>query len=102
MEVSFLTHAFGLRDVDYVRTTYPSGMIQIHVRTKLKSLKCSNCKSKDVTRKGIKVRIFRTVPIGMKPVQIIAEVQRLACKECGMTRQEHLDWVDKKKLIRED
>ena len=102
VEVTFLQHAFGLRDVDYLKTTYPGGLIQIHVRTKESKLKCSNCASKNVSKKGTKTRIFRTVPIGLQAVNIVAEVQRLFCKECGVTRQENLSWVDKKKLIRED
>jgi hypothetical protein len=48
-------------------------------------------------KKGIKERVFRTVPIGLKQVLIVARVQRLECKDCGLTRQESLSWVDKKK-----
>ena len=98
MEVTFLQRAFGLRDVDYLKTTYPGGLIQIHVKTKDSKLKCSNCASKEVSKKGIKTRNFRTVPIGLQAVNIVAEVQRLFCKECGLTRQENLSWVDKKNL----
>lgn len=102
MEVTFLQHAFGLRDVKYLKTTYPGGLIQIHVRTKEAKLECSYCGSKEITKKGLKTRTFRTVPIGLQAVSIVAHVQRLFCKECGLTRQENLSWVDKKKLIRED
>ncbi|WP_420580218.1 hypothetical protein [Reichenbachiella sp.] len=35
MEVTFLQRAFGLRDVDYLKTDYPVGLIQIHVRDKV-------------------------------------------------------------------
>lgn len=95
----FISHAFGLRDVEYCKTDYPKGEIRIHVKTEGSKLVCSSCSSKNVVKKGIKERIFRTVPIGLKPVYIVAQVQRLECKDCGVTRQEHLSWVDKKKLI---
>lgn len=96
---SFMEKAFGLKDVVYCKTDYPEGRIRIFVRTEEDKLVCSNCGGKHVVRKGIKERVFRTVPIGLKQVLIVARVQRLECKDCGLTRQESLSWVDKKKLI---
>ena len=98
MEVTFLQHAFGLRDIAYIKTTYPEGLIHIHVRTNRDRLNCSNCGSNDVVKKGIKTRTFRTIPVGLQRVNIVAEVQRLECKACKVTRQEHLSWVDKKNI----
>ena len=99
MHKNFMSHAFGLRDVDYCKTDYPNGEIRIHVKTKKAKLLCSSCNSKNVVKKGIKERIFRTIPIGLKPVHIVAQVQRLECKDCGLTRQENLSWADKKNFI---
>jgi transposase len=96
---SLLYHGFGIKDVEYLKTSYEGGAIHIHVRTKKEKLCCSNCESKKVTKKGAINRTFRTVPIGLKAVYIVADVQRLECHECGMVRQESLTWADKKKLI---
>lgn len=96
---SFLYHGFGLKDVDYLKTSYEGGAIYIHVKTKDEKLCCSLCGSKNVTKKGSIHRIFRTVPIGLKAVFIETDVHRLYCKECDLVRQESLSWADKKKLI---
>ena len=96
---SLLYHGFGLRDIRYLKTDFVNGEIHVHVKTKDEKLSCSNCGSKQITKKGSVLRTFRTVPIGLKPVYIEAKVQRLACAVCGKTRQEALSWADKKKLI---
>ena len=96
---SILYHGFGIRDIDYIKSEYLGGEIRLHVKTKDSKLKCSNCGSKQVIKKGSIDREFRTVPIGLKPVYIIARIQRLKCSECNLVRQESLSWADKKKLI---
>ena len=96
---SLLYHAFGLQDQEYLKTEYLEGEVIFHIRTKANKLRCSNCGSKDVISKGSVTRRFRTVNIGLKPVFLEAEIQRMHCKDCGVTRQEKITFADPKKTL---
>lgn len=99
MDSSLLYHGFGIKGQEILKSEYKGGRIIVHIQTKGKNLRCSNCKSKNVIKKGYTERIFRTAPIGLKPVYINAKVQRLQCKECGVIRQESLSYAEEKKAI---
>jgi transposase len=98
MSTSLLYHGFGLKHQEYLKTEYKAGHVYFHIKTKDSKLQCSNCSSFRVVKKGVVKRLFRTVPIGLKPVFLKASVQRLECKYCGLVRQERLKYVDEKKL----
>lgn len=93
MTTSLLYHSFGLRKQILLKTEYKYSVITMKVKTKEDKLQCSNCKSWDVIKKGKKERLFRGIPIGSKVVYIIAEIQRLKCKDCGLVRQEKIDFA---------
>ena len=99
MSSRLLYHGFGLKDQEYLKTEYRSGSIIFHVRTKSAQLKCSQCGSRDVIRKGVVEREFRAQPIGLKPVFIHAYLQRLLCNSCGAVRQESVSFADEKKVL---
>ena len=94
-----LSHAFGLTDQQYLKTEYKEGTVIFHIRTKDSKLCCSNCGSRNVIKKGTVDRLFRTLPIGLRPVYLLAHVQRLQCNDCGLIRQERLKYADEKKVI---
>ena len=98
MLTSLLYHGFGLKGVEYLGTEYKEGAIIFHIRTKNKLLRCGNCGGVKVIRKGMVQRKFKTVPVGLKQVFLLADIQRLHCKECGKTRQEKIDYADEKKV----
>ena len=102
MDSSLLYHGFGIKGQEILRSEYKGGNIIVHIQTKEKNLRCSNCKSKSVIKKGYTERLFRTAPIGLKPVFLKAKVQRLECKECGTVRQEWLAYAEEKKAIQID
>ena len=99
MSTSLLFHAFGLTDQEYLKTEYKNGAVYFHIQTKEKKLICSACGSKNVIRKVCVERVFRTIPIGLKPTYLVAKVQRLECKDCGVIRQERLKYAEEKKAI---
>ncbi|MFQ5334479.1 MAG: transposase family protein [Flavobacteriales bacterium] len=99
MSTSLLYHAFGLTDQEYLKTEYKEGAIIFHIKTKESKLRCSNCGSRNVIKKGTIDRMFRTLPIGTRPVYLHAKVQRIYCNDCGLIRQERLIYADKKKAI---
>jgi transposase len=99
MSNSLLSHAFGLSNQEYLKTEYKEGKIIFHIQTKEDKLQCSNCGSYKVIKKGSVLRMFRTVPIGLKPVFLKAKIQRLECKDCCIIRQERIRYADEKKAI---
>ena len=99
MSTSLLHHAFGLNDQKYIKTEYRHGVIIFHIQTKDDKLRCSNCGSFHVIRKGSVERVFKTAPIGLKPVYLKARIQRLECKACGVIRQERIRYAEEKKAI---
>ena len=94
-----LSHAFGLTDQQYLKTEYKEGTVIFHIKTKDSKLRCSNCGSRNVIKKGTIDRLFRTLPIGLRPVYLLAKVQRLECNDCGLIRQERLSYAEEKKAI---
>lgn len=99
MSTSLLSHAFGLTDQQYLKTEYKEGTVIFHIRTKDSKLRCSSCGSLNVIKKGTVERLFRTLPIGLRPVYLRAHVQRLECNDCGLIRQERLSYAEEKKAI---
>ena len=99
MSNSLLSHAFGLVTQEYLKTEYKEGKVIFHIQTKEDKLQCSNCGSFNVIKKGTITRMFRTVPIGLKPVYLKAKIQRLECKDCGIIRQERIRYAEEKKAI---
>ena len=99
MSTSLLSHAFGLTDQQYLKTEYKGGTVIFHIKTKDSKLRCSSCGSRNIIKKGTVERHFRTLPIGLKPVYLLAHVQRLQCNDCGLIRQERLSYAEEKKAI---
>jgi transposase len=97
MNTSLLYHAFGLQDQTVITTDYMDGQVYVKVKTKEDKLQCSACDSWNIIKSGIKKRSFKTIPIGRKEVFILAVIQRLECKDCGLIRQEHISFAEEKK-----
>ena len=97
MSTSLLYHGFGLRDHRYVRTCYVGGEVHFHIEHKPKMLRCSQCQSYEVILRGKKMRRFKTLPIGGRPVRIVLPLQRVECKECGLVRQVKIPFADSRK-----
>lgn len=97
MDTSLLYHAFGVREQDHIATHYAEGGIIEEIITKKTKIHCPNCGNKDVTRAGVEVREYRSLPIGGKPTTFRVRVQRVHCEKCGVTRQEKLHFVTGKR-----
>jgi len=79
-----------------------SGEKTFYLETKDACLQCSSCESKDVIKKGSRVRRVRDYPTGFDAVFLQVKLQRLHCKNCGKTLYENSEVVEKKKDIPED
>lgn len=87
MSKSLLYHGFGIRGYDYQRTSYEEGIVIFHVRQPRESLRCPQCGSDEVQRRGEVVRPFQHLPIASKPVFVQMPVARVACPRCQIIRQ---------------
>jgi transposase len=84
MSQSLLYHAFGVREgYDCQETIYQDGCIRFVLSVKPEWICCPACGGKEITRKGRRFRELQTVPIGFKPVFLVAEVPKCQCAACG-------------------
>jgi transposase len=97
MSTSLLYQAFGLVGYRQVRQTFQGGRVTFKIEQPRKRLRCSQCGSDHVWAQGGTDRIFRTLPIGGKPVMIQFKVPRLLCWTCGQVRQVKFGFADPKK-----
>lgn len=95
MSTSLLYHAFGIRGgFEYVRTDYSEGKVTLSIRQPREKLRCPHCGALEVHLKTHRDRVFRTVPIGARPVWIHLPVARVACQKCAVVRQVKLPFAN--------
>jgi transposase len=94
MSTSLLYHGFGVKGYDYVHTKYQGGAVTFTIQPKPFSLRCPECRSHKVIRRGTVPRLFRTLPIGGKAVWLCLAVQRVQCLLCGVLRQTRIGFAD--------
>jgi len=87
MSTSLLYHAFGVRDHHYVKTEYVGGAMVFTIKRNPKTDCCAACFSDHVTRQSCVTRRFHALPIGNRPVTLLAEIPRVRCDDCGKIRQ---------------
>lgn len=95
MSTSLLYHAFGVRGYDYGKTEYIGGDVVFHIQPK--RLRCSQCGSSDVTKRGSVNRLFRSLSIGLKHSWIEMDVPRVQCRACKSVRQVKIDFSNPKR-----
>ena len=98
MDSKILAQGYGITGVDISNVETIDGVIRIHIETKKGMLKCSECGSRNVIKRGNSIREFKDVPIGLRPVRLVAKVNRLECKNCGALKQEKLSYAEKKRV----
>ena len=94
MSTSLLYHAFGVRGYRYVKTKFVEGEVIFTIEQARETYRCSACGSEDVIGRGQTPRLFRTVPIGGKPVYLEFAVPRVECHCCGVVRQVTIAFAD--------
>ena len=97
MSTSLLYHAFGIRGYQYVRTQYEGGQVIFTVGQEAKNFRCGACGSRRVVRRGVYPRRFRSLPIGGRPVQVMLDVPRVGCMDCGAVRQVPVRFADERR-----
>jgi transposase len=94
MSTSLLYHGFGIQGYHYVRTNFKAGRIIFTIKPAPFSLRCPVCASKQLKRRGTITRLFRTIPIGSKPVLIQLPIQRVECLCCKAIRQVKIHFAE--------
>jgi len=83
MEESLLHEIFGVsKSYRSTRTEVKRGSVFVTVEPLDKLYICPECRSREVIRKGKRIRRVQTVPIGFHPVYLEVEVPRCQCKSC--------------------
>lgn len=94
MSTSFIYHAFGLQGYDYVRQDFIAGNVILTIQPKDRLVRCPECRSWNVVRRGTFERWLKTVPIGFKPVWLAVKVPRIKCRDCSCIRRIDLKIAD--------
>jgi transposase len=83
MEATLLHGVFGVsRSYHSTRTEVRHGGVFVAVEPLDKLYLCPECRSRDVIRKGRRIRRVQTLPIGFHPVYLEVAVPRCQCNSC--------------------
>jgi transposase len=83
MEDSLLHEIFGVsKSYRSTRTEVEHGGVIVAVEPFDKLYVCPGCGSREVIRKGKRIRRVQTLPIGLHPVYLEVAVPRCQCKAC--------------------
>jgi len=93
MSTALLYHNYSIRGYRYRSMKKVSGGIEFHIEQAKEQCRCPQCKSQEISLKGVKTRRFHAPPIGSKHVTIVFNVPRVECRECGTLRQVHISFA---------
>jgi transposase len=83
MEETLLHEIFGVsKSYRSTRTAVRHGGVFVAVEPLDKLYRCPECRSRDVIRKGRRIRCVQTLPIGFHPVYLEVAVPRCQCNGC--------------------
>jgi transposase len=83
MEDALLHEILGVsKSYRSTRTEIKDGSVYVAVQPRDKLLVCPVCQSRDVIRKGKRLRQVQTLPIGFHAVYLQVTVPRCQCKAC--------------------
>ena len=98
MSTSLLYHRFGIRGPFHYCSTEFDGNVTIFHIAHNTHIKCPSCRSRDVIKKGGKVRRFIATPIGTSPCYIQIANQRIKCRACNTFGYLPLNFVPRPKV----
>ena len=93
-----LYHMWGIRGYRVVGHEKLDGETAVLTLDPLPSvIRCPECASADVVRKGVTMRLFLSTPIGRRKVYFEAAIPRVECPRCGITRQVRIPFAEEKR-----
>jgi transposase len=83
MDEILLHEIFGVsKSYRSTRTEIKHGGVFVAVEPLERAFFCPECRSREVIRKGQRVRRVQTLPIGFHPVYLEVQVPRCQCQQC--------------------
>ena len=98
MSTSLLYHGFGIRGYHSLRTKYEEGAVMFMIGQPRHTLRCPDCGSRDVHRRGQLRRTLQHLPIGGKPVFLELDVARVHCQNCRTIRRVNVPFADDRRV----
>jgi transposase len=93
-----LYHVWGIRGYKVARCEMvDSERALVKIEATPQVLRCPRCGTKDVVRKGTNPRLWLGTPVGRKRIYFEAQVPRVRCEKCGITRQVHVSFAEEKR-----
>jgi transposase len=93
MSQGLLYHGLGVGGYRWEAETFSGEQWRIEITPEPVSLRCSQCASRDVIRRGQEVREFRALPLGSRATRLVLGVPRVECRSCGVLRQVAVDFA---------
>jgi len=93
-----LYHVWGIRGYKVARCEMVDReRVLVTIEATPQVLRCPCCGTKDVIRKGTNPRLFRGTPVGRKRIYFEAQVPRVRCERCRITRQVRISFAEEKR-----
>lgn len=93
-----LYHVWGIRGYSVAGCQkVDRDCILVNIDAKVQVLRCPRCGTKNVVRKGTNPRLWRGTSVGSRRVYFEAQVPRVHCARCGITRQIRVTFADEKR-----
>jgi len=86
VKADFLAKVFGV-EAGYEAVDIETGedVLKVFLTVKAQRLVCPHCGGREVVRKGKRWRELQSVPFGLRPTFLVAEVPKLHCPGCAAT-----------------
>jgi len=97
MSTSLLYQAWGVSGYHYRTMRFDDGGTQLVLDVDWNRVRCPNCRSRHLNRRGGVSRRLRALPIGRRAVWLELFVPRVECRHCGVIRQIRLPFADPKR-----
>ena len=94
MSTSVLYRALGIRGYKHQSIWESSGWIRLRIRHDGSRPCCPDCQGNNIRRRGTISRSWQAPPIGNRKVTVFADVPRIECFDCKVTRVVPVPFAD--------
>lgn len=93
-----LYHVWGIRGYKVARCEMVDReRVLVTIEATTQVLRCPCCGTRDVIRKGTNSRLWLGTPVGRRKMYFEAQVPRVHCSTCGITRQVRVSFAEEKR-----
>ncbi len=93
MPTDLLYTAIGMKDYRPLSSSDRSGVLSLNMQPPESAIRCPECKSTDVIRRGTVNRKVYAPPIGLRTTLISIKTPRVECRTCNCVRNIELPKV---------